>query len=142
VSYLIDTNIICEVRKGARCNLHVAAWFASIDDADIYLSVLTVGEIRRGIERMRTRDPEQSRALDRWLAEVAKSYSGRIIPIDQATAEVWGQMSAIRPVPAIDALMAATAKVHHMTLATRNVTHVADLGASVLNPFEPAIRAL
>jgi len=137
VNYLIDTNVISEVRKGTKCDPHVAAWFASIHDANLYLSVLAVGEIRRGIELVRTRDPAQSGALDRWLAEVAKSFADRIIPIDRAVADAWGQMSAVRTIPAIDALMAATAKVHRMTLATRNVLHVAGLGALILNPFEP-----
>jgi toxin FitB len=137
VNYLIDTNIISEVRKGERCDSHVAAWFSSIDDEDIYLSVLVVGEIRKGIERARRSDPAQARALDKWLSTVKQSYVERILPIDQMIADEWGSMSAIRPVPTVDALLAATAKVHRMTLATRNVADVAGLGADVLNPFEP-----
>ena len=137
MNYLIDTNIISEVRKGAQCNPNVAAWYASIDDADIYLSVLVLGEIRKGIERARPNDPAQARALERWLAIVRDSFADRVLAVDQLVADEWGRMSAKRPVPSVDALLAATAKVHRMTLATRNLADVADLGADVLNPFEP-----
>lgn len=136
MSFLIDTNIISEVRKQERCDRHVAAWYASIDDADIYLSVLVVGEIRKGIERVRSRDPAQARAIEAWLAAVRKSFADRILPIDQAVADAWGRMSALRPLPTTDALLAATARVHGMTLVTRNFADVANLGVDVLNPFE------
>jgi predicted nucleic acid-binding protein len=139
VNYLIDTNVISEIRKGARCDTNVTAWYASIDDADVYLSVLVLGEIRKGIERLRGRDPTQSRALDGWLTTVLNAFAGRILPVDQAIADEWGRMSARRPVPTIDALLAATAKLNRMTLATRNAADVADLGAAVFNPFE-AVR--
>ena len=137
MNYLIDTNIISEVRKGERCNSHVAAWFASIDDHDIYLSVLVLGEIRKGVERARRTDATQARALEKWLSTVKASYGERILPIDQIVAEEWGSMSAKRPVPTVDTLLAATAKVHRMTLATRNIADVTGLGADVMNPFEP-----
>ena len=137
MNYLIDTNIISEVRKGERCDRHVAAWFAAIDDEDIFLSVLVVGEIRKGIERARRTDPAQARALEKWLSTLKQSYAERILPIDQMVADEWGSMSAIRPLPTVDALLAATARIYRMTLATRNVADVADLGAAVLNPFEP-----
>lgn len=136
MNYLIDTNIISEVRKGARCDANVAAWFDSIDDADIYLSVLVLGEIRKGVERARPADPARARALEKWLTTLLASFSERILPIDQAVADEWGRIGAKRPVSTVDALLAATAKVHGMTLATRNVSDVADLGADVFNPFE------
>jgi predicted nucleic acid-binding protein len=136
VNYLIDTNIISEVRKGTKCNRHVAAWYESIADADIYLSVLVVGEIRKGIERARPNDPLRARVLEKWLTDVVKSFAERILPIDQAVADEWGRMSTARSVSTIDALLAATAKVNGMTLATRNVSDVVDLGVNVLNPFE------
>jgi toxin FitB len=135
VSYLIDTNIISEVRKGPRCDKNVAAWYASIEDSQIYLSVLVLGEIRKGVERARAAGVPQAVSLERWLAVVARDFAGRILAVDQAVADEWGRMSARRPVPTIDALLAATAKVHGMTLATRNIVHVADLGADLLNPF-------
>jgi toxin FitB len=132
VNYLIDTNIVSEVRKGAKCNANVAAWYASIDDTEIYLSVLVLGEIRKGVERPRVKDPSQARSLENWLAAVAKAFAERILPIDKYVADEWRRMGPNRPVPTIDALLAATAKVHAMTLVSRNVADVADLGASVL----------
>ena len=137
MNYLIDTNIISELRKGAQCNVHVAAWYAAVDDGELYLSVLVLGEIRKGIERARAKLPTRAKALDEWLTTVTHSFAERILPIDQAAAEEWGRMSAKRSVSTIDALLAATAKVNGLTLVTRNMTDVADLGATVLNPFEP-----
>lgn len=141
MSYLIDTNIISEVRKGERCHPNVAAWYGSIDDADLYLSVLVLGEVRRGIERVRIKDPTQAEALERWLSLVREAFVGRILPIDTVVAEEWGRMSAVRPVPSVDGFLAATAKVHGMTLATRNTADVAGLGARVVNPFESDQRS-
>ena len=137
MNYLLDTNIISEVRKGTKCDPHVAAWYESIDDAEIYLSVLVLGEIRKGVERVRPNDPTQARALEKWLTVVVQSFAERVLPVDQAVADEWGRMSAKRPVSTIDALLAATANVHGMTLATRNTADVADLGVLILNPFEP-----
>ena len=139
MNYLVDTNIISEVRKGDQCNAHVADWYNSIDDSDIYLSVLVLGEIRKGIERARRTDPAQARALEKWLSEVATTYAARVLPVDAAVAGEWGRMNAKRLRPTIDALLAATAKVHGMTLATRNVADVAGLGAELHNPFEPRV---
>jgi len=135
VSFLIDTNIIAEVRKGDRCNATVSAWYASISDADLYLSVLVLGEIRRGIELARPRDPVKASALETWLLAIGDAFSERILPVDRNVSDEWGRMAASRPLPAIDGLLAATAKVHRMTLVTRNASDVEGLGAKVLNPF-------
>lgn len=136
MNYLIDTNVISEVRKGDRCDANAARWWGSISDADVYLSVLVLGEIRKGVERARQSDPAQARALEKWLTTVVESYAERILPVDQAVADEWGRMAAKRPVSTVDALLAATAKAHRMTLATRNVSDVADLGVDVVNPFD------
>jgi len=136
VNFLIDTNIISEIRKDARCDRNVASWYASIDDGDMYLSVLVTGEIRRGIELARRRDPAKADLLERWLNEVDVAFGDRILPIDRDVADAWGRMSAQRPIPVIDGLLAATAKVHRMTLVTRNDADVAHLGAKLLNPFK------
>ncbi len=138
MSYLIDTNIISEVRKGARCDAHVSAWYASIADDDLYLSTLVLAEIRKGVELARPRDAGKAVALERWLREIEVAFDGRVLGIDHAVSDQWGRMSAIRPIPVIDGLLAATASVNGLTLVTRNDRDVAGLGASVLNPFRGA----
>lgn len=135
MNYLIDTNIISEVRKGVRCDPNVATWYATIRDEELYLSVLVLGEIRKGIERARPTGAVRARALEEWLAVVSSAFTGRILSVDQAVAEEWGRMSALRSIPTIDGLLAATARVHGMTLVTRNTADVAGLGADILNPF-------
>jgi predicted nucleic acid-binding protein len=137
VKFLIDTNVIAELRKGARANTNVRAWFAALDPEAILLSVVTVGEIRRGIESVRRRDPAAARALERWLRRVLTDHSDRILAVDLSVAEEWGRLNVPDPLPVIDGLLAATAKVHGLTLATRNVKDVARSGADVVNPFEP-----
>lgn len=138
MSYLIDTNIISEVRKGSRCDANVARWYASIVDEDLFLSTLVLGEIRKGIELARRRDSGKAAALERWLQEVEAAFAGRVPGIDNAVADQWGRMSAIRSVPVIDGLLAATALTNDLTLVTRNDRDVAGLGAAVLNPFRGA----
>ncbi len=136
MTWLVDTNIISEIRKGARCHPGVAAWWAGVEERDLFLSVLTLGEIRRGIEGVRQRDPAKAGALERWLDEVSNAFEARIIGVDLAVADVWGRMSAARSVPVIDALLAATAKVHDLVLVTRNTADVSSLGVRTLNPFD------
>jgi hypothetical protein len=140
VSFLVDTNVISEIRKGSRADSNVAAWYAAVPDADLYVSVLVVGELRRGVERKRAEDPAQAAVLENWLVAVRRDFGGRIVPVDSGVAEEWGRMSAPRPISIVDGLMAATAKVHGLTLVTRNVSHVQGLGADILNPFEPGRR--
>jgi predicted nucleic acid-binding protein len=140
VSFLIDTNVIAEVRKRAQCDRNVAAWYASIDDDALFLSVLVLGEIRKGIALAERRDRTRAAALETWLNAVDAAFAERILPIDRTVADEWGRMSATRPIPVIDGLLAATAKVHDMTLVTRNDGDVAGLGAKVLNPFRWTAR--
>jgi len=135
VSYLIDTNIISEVRKGDRCNPGVSAWYGSIADEDLFLSTLVLGEIRKGVELVRSRDPNQAEALERWLRQVEAAFDGRVLGIDNVVSDRWGRMSAMRPIPVIDGLLAATAMTNGLTLVTCNDRNVAGLGALVLNPF-------
>ena len=137
MSFLIDTNIISEVRKGARCNPGVAKWWAEVAEGDIWLSTLILGEIRKGVELARRRDPEKASVLEAWLGEVVSGFGDRVLPVDVATAEEWGRMSAMRPVPVIDALLAATAKTNGLMLVTRNEADVVGLGVDVFNPFDP-----
>jgi predicted nucleic acid-binding protein len=103
----------------------------------ILLSVVTIGEIRRGIENVRRRDTLAARALERWLRRVLIDHSDRILAVDLLVAEQWGRLNVPDPLPVIDGLLAATAKVHGLTLATRNVKDVARSAANIVNPFEP-----
>lgn len=135
MSFLIDTNIVSEVRKGARCDPGVATWWAGVAEEDLWLSALVLGEIRKGVELARRRDPRKAMALEAWLGEVVAGFGDRVLPVDTAVAEEWGRMNAIRPAPVIDALLAATARTNGLTLVTRNTADVAGLGAEVLNPF-------
>lgn len=138
MTWLIDTNIISEFRKGPRCHPAVAAWWAGVEDRDLFLSALTLGEIRKGIEGVRPRDPGRAAALEGWLAEVVDAFGPRVLGVDAAVAETWGRISALRSVPVVDALLAATALVHDLVLVTRNTADVEGLGVQVLNPFESA----
>ncbi len=136
MTWLVDTNVISEVRKGSRCHPGVAAWWAKVEDRDLFLSVLTLGEIRRGIEGVRARDPARAAALETWLMEVTDTFGPRVLGVDARVAEAWGRMAATRTVPVVDALLAATAHVHGIILVTRNTADVEGLGARTLNPFD------
>jgi len=135
LSYLLDTNVISELRKGKRAAPNVAAWFADLADEEIFLSVLTIGEIRRGIESVRRRDSNSAAALDRWLASLSEAHAERILSVDQAIVEEWGRMNVPDPLPVVDGLLAATARVLDLTLATRNVSDVEGTGVDLLDPF-------
>jgi hypothetical protein len=135
VSFLVDTNVISELRKGARADGNVRAWFGSVEDEELYLSVLVVGELRQGVERLRGRDPKTTLRLDRWLLALAADFADRILPIDARVAETWGRLNVPAPLPTIDGLLAATALVHDFTLVTRNVRDVQRTGVRCLNPF-------
>jgi toxin FitB len=135
LSYLLDTNVISELRKGDRADPSVTAWFADVVDEEIFLSVLTIGEIRRGIESARRRDPDSAAALDSWLVRLGEAHRDRILPVDRAIAEEWGRMSVPDPLPVVDGLLAATARVLGLTLVTRNVADVDGTGVELLDPF-------
>lgn len=136
MSFLLDTNVISEYRKGADCDPGVAEWFAKVPDGKLYLSVLVMGELRKGAEAKARRDPVQAEALRRWIALVERGYGDRILPFGREEADIWGRMNALRPRSTVDSMLAATAKVHGMTLVTRNVADVDGLGVDVLNPFK------
>lgn len=138
MSFLLDTNVISELRKGGRGDANVVRWFSDIEDEELYTSVIVLGELRYGVERARRRDPRQAEALERWLDRVARRFADRALPVDRRVADEWGRLNVPDPLPTADALLAATAKVHRLTLVTRNVRDIARTGVSYLNPFDPA----
>ena len=133
--YLLDTNILSEARKRQRADPKVLQWFETVEDSDLFLGVLVLGEIRKGIEQARATDPAKARALERWLNDLEQTYADHILPISPDVADQWGRLSALRPLSTVEGLLAATALVHDLTLVTRNVQHVAHTGAKLLNPF-------
>jgi toxin FitB len=102
VSYLIDTNVISEFRKRERGHPGVVRWVASVDPAELHTSVLVIGEIRRGIELKRRTDPVQAAALEGWLDRIRAGLGGRILPVDERVAELWGRLGVPVTLPAID----------------------------------------
>jgi predicted nucleic acid-binding protein len=134
LSYLLDTNVISELRKGERADPSVAAWFAGLSDEEIFLSVLTIGEVRRGVESVRRRDPDSAASLDSWLARLGEAHGDRILPVDRGIAEEWGRMNVPDSLPVVDGLLAATARVLGLTLVTRNVADVQGTGVTLLDP--------
>lgn len=134
--YLLDTNVLSEVRKGNRANPHALSWFQTIDESDLFISVLVLGEIRAGIERVRSYDSNQSRALERWLDGLETAYADRIFPITAAVADRWGRLSATNRPPVVDGLMAATALENDLVLVTRNSQDVARTGVKTIDPFQ------
>jgi len=137
VSYLLDSNVVSELRKRERADPHVREWFTGVTDAELFLSVLTLGELRRGIESIRRRDRPRALALERWFHTLATHYETRLLPVDQKVADEWGRMNAVSTVPAIDGLLAATARVHGLTVVTRSTRDIQRTGAPCLDPFRP-----
>lgn len=138
MTFLLDTNVVSETRK-RRPSPNVMEWFSSVPRASVYLSVLVIGELRHGAELIRRRDYQQSVALEGWLNSLLEASKDRILPVTLEIAEEWGRMSVPDKLPAVDGLLAATAKVHGMTLVTRDTGRLALHGVTVINPFEPVL---
>jgi toxin FitB len=135
VTYLLDTNVLSETRKPQPA-AGVADWIAATPPDRMHVSVLTLGEIEQGIARVRSRgDLQQAAALERWLREVETGFEDRVLPVTLPVAAAWGRQQYSQPLPVIDALIAATARVHGLTVVTRNVQDFDLAGVRVLNPF-------
>lgn len=134
-AYLLDTNVVSELRK-RNPDANVVAWYERVADHDLFLSAITVGEIRIGIERLRRRDAARAEVLDRWLNSLRTTYRERVIGVDAEVAEEWGRLNVADPLPVLDGLLAASAAVRGATLVTRNTKDFVRCGISVLNPFE------
>lgn len=133
--WLIDTNVLSELRKEKRCDAGVRQWFEDVAEDELFISVLVLGEIRQGIERIRRRDPVQARALEKWLLWIATEFADRLLPVDEKVADQWGRLGLKQPVPVLDAYLAATALVHGLTVVTRDGEGFRNTGVAVLNPF-------
>ena len=133
--FLLDTDVLSALRRRER-NPETARWVEAQRTSDLYLSVVTVGEIERGIGQQQRRDPSFARDLALWLDRVLAWYSDRILPVDAATARRWGQLSAILGNDRADLLIAATAMEHGLTVVTRNVRHFEPTGVPVVSPVE------
>lgn len=133
--YLLDTNVISETRRG-RADARVLAFLESAEVDSLFMSVLTMGELRKGVALRHRHDPLAAGHLDMWVNGIETMFADRVLPIDMAAARIWGDLSAIRPLPVIDGLIAATALAGGLTLVTRNVRDFADTGVSVLNPWQ------
>jgi len=135
--YLLDTNVVSELRKGDRANSGLAAWYRERDKRALYLSVITLAELRRGIALIAKRDPPQADSLARWCRTLQRGFSraGHLLSLRPAEALAWGELMAIRPLPILDAFLAATAQTHKLTLVTRNEADFAGLQVTVENPF-------
>jgi hypothetical protein len=135
LSYLLDTNVVSELRR-PRPNKVVLGWFDSVGSADLWLSVLVLGEIRQGIEQLARRDADQAATYEKWLLELADLFGDRVVPVTAEVVDLWGRLNVPDRLPAVDGLLAATALVHGWTLVTRNTADVVRTGVRLVNPFE------
>lgn len=134
--FLLDTNVLSELRKGAGCDSRVRQWARSTIGERHCISVLSLGEIRKGIEVLRRRSPDQCPAFERWLARLQVDYDEDIFPITEDIADRWGRLMAVQLWPVTDSLIAATALEYGLTVATHNTMDFQCLGVSLLNPFQ------
>ena len=134
MNYLLDTNVLSEARR-PRPDARVAAWIASVPIATRYISVLSLGELTRGIALMLKRDASRAEFYRDWLVAVRQHYAGRVLAVDARVAETWGMMSATGSLAIADALLVATARMHGLVLATRNRRDFENLGVEVFDPW-------
>jgi hypothetical protein len=136
--YLVDTDVISEGRKGDKANAGVRAFFRNAirDNATLFLSVITIGELRQGVEVIRHRgDEPQAERLERWLGRVTSRYTDAILPFDEESAQIWGRLRVPHRENPLDKQIAATALIYNLVVVTRNTAHFEPTGARVMNPF-------
>ena len=133
--YLLDTNILSETRR-KQSDQRVIEFLSATDASALYISVLTLGELRKGVAIKKRTDPDTAKRLGHWVDGLEYSFADRILGIDAATATLWGELSAQRPRPVIDTLLAATAIAHDLILVTRNTADVQDTKANLFNPWK------
>jgi predicted nucleic acid-binding protein len=135
VTFLVDTNVVSELRRGRNAAAAVTAWFAAIPAEHIFTSVIVLGEVRRGIELLARRDKPQAEMLERWYASMRQQLGRRVLPIDESIMMMWSRISVPDALPAYDGLIAATALVNNMTVATRNTADFRRVGVSAVDPW-------
>lgn len=136
--FLLDTDVLSELRKPVqRRNLNVVGWISQVQSQELFVSVLTIGEIERGIERIRDSNPVVAENLRAWLDLILRAYESRILPLTLDIARRWGRLSQKIGNKSIDVAIAATALEHGLTVATRNVSDFIPTGVAVFNPFDP-----
>lgn len=140
MAFLLDTNVLSELRKGGRTDPSVKAWYATTDSRDLFTSVLVIGEIRHGIEKKRTLDPRFATKLEHWLQGLMRDYQSHILAITIEVAELWGSLCLNKTVAEPDGLIAATALFHDLTLVSRNESDFKPTGVKSLNPWRPPSR--
>lgn len=133
--FLLDTNVLSELRKESRCDAGVRDWIEGVAADELFVSVLVLGEIRHGVERIGMRDQTQARVLEKWLLSISTQFTDRILPVDERVADQWGRLGLRQPVPTIDAFLAATALVHNLTMVSRDEDGFRNTGVRVINPF-------
>lgn len=134
MSFLLDTNVLSEAKR-RRGEARVKGWFDSASSANLFTSVLVIGEIRRGVEGLRRRDASQAVLLEKWLAALKQMFADRVLPVTTEISEEWGRLNVPDPLPTIDGYLAATAKVHGLTLVTRNIRDLERTGVALLDPW-------
>jgi predicted nucleic acid-binding protein len=135
MKYLLDTNIISELRK-KKPDQKLIEWYQTIDTDSIFISCITIGEINHGIHKIRKTDKELSIKLNLWLEEIKTTHSDRIISVDIDIAMIWGELLSFNSTNSTDALIAAQGIKHKMTIVTRNTSHFKDFKVKIINPFE------
>ena len=136
MKYLLDTNVVSELRKGPACAPRVASWATSVASADLSMSVLALGEIRHGIEVLRRRgDSKQAEIFATWLDRLKSEFADRFLVVSGTIAERWGELRGMNPLPPIDGLMAATALEHDLTFVTHDTVPLVSIGVRLLNPW-------
>jgi predicted nucleic acid-binding protein len=134
MTYLLDTNVVSEIQR-RRPDQRVANWMENTDPATLHISVMTLGEIAKGVARLAKRDSTQAAVFQKWLDATRRQFVDRVIPVDSEIAEIWGRLNAKRPLPVIDGLLAATALVRKMIFVTRDTRDIADTGVRTINPW-------
>jgi Predicted nucleic acid-binding protein, contains PIN domain len=135
MAFLIDANVLSELRKRNRADPNVRAWYEYTESAELFTSVLVVGEIRQGIERKRAKDPVFAAKLEQWLRGILRDFQSNILPVTQEVAELWGSLSLSQTMAEPDGLIAATALCHNLTLVSRNLIDFRRTGVKTLNPW-------